>query len=99
MTRAKIEQSNPIEGSIQSQVERLAKLEAIVPADPFPDEMARPCWRVYDQWLEKGGKKFSPGVYRHETRIKGRGEDQETQLIDIWVCDLNRPGFCGGSKS
>lgn len=58
-------------------------LEAIKPADPFPDEKARPCWRVYDGWMERGARKHAPGVYRHE--IKAKGDD--TQLIDTWICD------------
>jgi uncharacterized protein (DUF927 family) len=64
-------------------------LNAAVPVQPelstFPDEKGRPCFRVYDQWLERDGQKWRPGVYRHEAKIK-TGSDK-IELTDTWVCD------------
>jgi len=38
---------------------------------------------VYDNWIERDGKKHRPGTYRHETT--GTGDD--AKLVDTWICD------------
>jgi uncharacterized protein (DUF927 family) len=50
----------------------------------FPDEKDRPCFRVYDQWLEHGGEKKPPGVYYHTVRPL---KDDAFELVNIWICD------------
>ncbi|SDM52818.1 putative DNA primase/helicase [Oryzisolibacter propanilivorax] len=53
-------------------------------ADPFPDTSERPCWRVYDEWIERNGRKLRPGTYHH-------GMTKETERapsapVDTWIC-------------
>jgi len=52
-------------------------------ADPFPAENERPCWRCYDDWIERQGKKQRAGVYYHG--IKENGDSPPT-ISDTWVC-------------
>lgn len=57
--------------------------KAVEPVARFPTEQERPCWRVYDQSVKRAGRKYDPGVYRHDVKAK----DGDTQLIDVWICD------------
>ncbi|WP_397474224.1 DUF927 domain-containing protein [Pusillimonas sp.] len=57
--------------------------EHTAPVDPFPSENERPCWRCYDDWIERGGKKWQPGVYFHG--IKNNG-DAPPAISNDWVC-------------
>ena len=57
-------------------------LDDTAPADPFPHERDRPCWRVYDDWTPRHRRKFRPGVYYHG--IKENNEAPPT-LTDDWV--------------
>ena len=39
------------------------------PASAFPPAAERPCWRVYDDWVDSGeGKRCRPGTYWHDKR-------------------------------
>ena len=53
-------------------------------ADPFPGEDARPCFGVYDQWIERHGKKYRPGVYQHGLTKETKTEPP--QPVESWVC-------------
>lgn len=53
------------------------------PVDPFPAENERPCWRCYDDPVERGGKKLQAGVYFHGLKDNG---DASSGLTDIWIC-------------
>ncbi|MBV2181605.1 MAG: DUF927 domain-containing protein [Castellaniella sp.] len=54
------------------------------PADPFPAEDERPCWRCYDTTIERNGKKARAGVYWHG--IKQAKGDSPVTLTDTWYC-------------
>lgn len=53
------------------------------PIDPFPAENERPCWRCYDDWTDRNGKKLRPGVYYHG--IKDNVDSPPT-ITDDWHC-------------
>lgn len=58
--------------------------EESVEVDPFPSVENRPCFGVYDVWIERSGWKHRPGVYLH-------GMSKETKSIpsmpvDTWLC-------------
>ena len=57
--------------------------EVSKPVDPFPADSDRPCWRCYDEFVERGGKKMRAGVYHHG--IKQNGDNPPT-LTDDWLC-------------
>lgn len=57
-------------------------LDERAPADPFPGKSDRPCWRVYDDWTTRHGRKYRPGVYYHG--IKENAEAPPT-LADDWI--------------
>ena len=48
----------------------------------YPTLEQRPCWRVFDDWLEVEGRKFRPGVWHFGIKQKG---DNPPQTIDAWV--------------
>ena len=52
--------------------------------DPIPGPEQRPCWRVFDDWVEADGGKLRPGVW-HFTAKLGKG-DEPPALIQTWVC-------------
>ncbi|KWU25854.1 DUF927 domain-containing protein [Burkholderia cenocepacia] len=49
----------------------------------FPGLEDRPCYRVYEDWHEIGGRKVKPGVYWHGT--KAEKNDAPPALIDKWI--------------
>ncbi|VWD17291.1 DUF927 domain-containing protein [Burkholderia contaminans] len=49
----------------------------------FPGIEDRPCYRVYEDWQEIGGRKVKPGVYWHGT--KAEKNDAPPVLIDKWI--------------
>lgn len=57
--------------------------DAAKPIDPFPAENERPCWRCYDDWVDRKGKKLKPGVYYHSIR---ENSDSPPTIIDDWHC-------------
>lgn len=59
-------------------------LDAVTPVDPFPELEGRPCWRCYDDWIERGGKKLPAGVYYHGLK-NGKGDTPPTPS-DTWIC-------------
>lgn len=63
---------------------QIIDLEAVKPVDPFPGLDDRPCWRCYDDWIERGGRKLQPGVYYHG--IKDGKSDTPPAPIDTWHC-------------
>ena len=52
--------------------------------DPIPGPEQRPCWRVFDDWVEIDGGKLRPGVW-YFTAKNGKG-DEPPALIQTWVC-------------
>jgi len=59
--------------------------EQVAPhADSFPADDERPCWRVYDQGIKHDGKKYSPGVYWHDSKHGGKGSVSAS--ADTWAC-------------
>ncbi len=63
-------------------VEKL-NVDAVAPADAFPPEKQRPCWRCYDNTIERDGRKYRAGVYWHDAKVK---EDGDATLTDTWCC-------------
>ena len=59
-------------------------VDAATPVDPFPAEHERPCWRVYEGWIDRIGKKLQPGVYYHG--IKKENADSPAIMTDDWHC-------------
>jgi putative DNA primase/helicase len=54
--------------------------EISVAADnPIPGEIERPAYRVFDDWLERGGTKFRAGVWFFST-------DKDGNPVQSWVC-------------
>jgi len=49
----------------------------------FPTLEERPCYRVYEDWQEIGGRRVKPGVYWHGT--KAEKNDAPPALIDKWI--------------
>ncbi|SET60805.1 putative DNA primase/helicase [Nitrosospira multiformis] len=47
-------------------------------ANPIPDIADRPTFRVFNEWLEHGGKKLRPGVWHF-------GTDKEGHPIQTWI--------------
>jgi len=45
--------------------------------------IARPCWRVFDDWTEIDGKRRAPGVWRFDVKT---GADGVPTDADLWVC-------------
>lgn len=74
MTNAQLEPMNGADAS--------AALDAGAPADPFPSKQDRPCWRVYDAWTTRMGRKYRPGVYYHGIR---ENAEAPPALTDDWV--------------
>ncbi|MDP2834120.1 MAG: DUF927 domain-containing protein [Pseudomonadota bacterium] len=54
------------------------------PASPVPGMNDRPCFRVFDDWLEHGGAKYRPGVWYFGIK-PGKG-DAPPSLTESWVC-------------
>lgn len=67
----------------EAQVIELDVDGAAKPIDPFPAENERPCWRCYDDWIDRGGGKLRPGVYYHG--IKDNADSPPT-ITDDWHC-------------
>lgn len=57
--------------------------DAATPIDPFPAQHERPCWRCYDGWIERYGKKLPPGVYYHDIK---KNADSPPSMTDDWHC-------------
>lgn len=59
--------------------------DEVAPIDPFPSEQERPCWRCYDDWIERPGhaKKSKPGVYFHGIK---ENADPPPTITDTWHC-------------
>jgi putative DNA primase/helicase len=57
---------------------------AHVPKPVIPEEGHRPCFLVFDDWVEEGGRKYRPGVWHFGLKA-GRGEAPPT-LTQQWVC-------------
>ena len=53
-----------------------------VPDVPKPSASERPCYRVFDQLTDCGGKKYRPGVWYFEAKESG-GNAVE---VEYWVC-------------
>ncbi|MDN7906226.1 DUF927 domain-containing protein [Burkholderia diffusa] len=53
------------------------------PQTGFPGLEERPCYRVYEDWQEIGGRRVKPGVYWHGT--KAEKNDAPPVLIDKWI--------------
>lgn len=49
------------------------------PSNPIPDVIARPTFRVFDDWLEHGGIKLRPGVWHF-------GTDKDGNPTQTWIC-------------
>lgn len=60
-------------------------VDAAEPADAFPAEDDRPCWRCYDNAVKRDGKTWRAGVYWHGIK-EAKGDDAAT-LTDTWYCD------------
>lgn len=67
----------------EAQVIELDVDEAAKPIDPFPAEDERPCWRCYDDWIDRNGKKLKPGVYYHGVK---ENADSPPTITDDWHC-------------
>ena len=52
-------------------------------AQSIPGAARRPCWRVFDDWVNAGGTKWRPGVYFFGVKARGDGEPL---LTHSWVC-------------
>lgn len=61
-----------------------ATTEAPTGASRVPDEHQRPCFVVFDDWLEEAGKKYQPGVWLFGIK-QGHGDAPPT-LTQTWVC-------------
>jgi putative DNA primase/helicase len=66
----------------------LAEADQVAPeegaAAAFPAENDRPCFRVYDDWIVAGGRKYRPGVYWHGmTAPKG---DSSPAQVNTRIC-------------
>jgi len=61
-----------------------ADCEAVQNSSPFPDESARPCYVVLDDWAECGGRKYRPGVYFCTTTQAKK--DTPAMPLDLWFC-------------
>jgi putative DNA primase/helicase len=53
-------------------------------ASPIPDMEKRPCFCVFDDWLEHGGAKYRPGVWYFG--VKESKGDAPPILTQTWVC-------------
>lgn len=53
-------------------------------ASPIPDMEKRPCFCVFDDWLEQGGAKYRPGVWYFG--IKDSKGDAPPTLTQTWIC-------------
>lgn len=77
--------------AVRRAIEAAARVidDTIGSADPasarsnFPGLEDRPCYRVYEDWQEIGGRKVKPGVYWHGT--KAEKNDAPPVLIDKWI--------------
>ncbi|WP_295457510.1 DUF927 domain-containing protein [uncultured Thiodictyon sp.] len=49
------------------------------PKSPIPEPPDRPCWRVFDDWLEHGGERYRPGVWHF-------GTDSDGNDTKAWIC-------------
>ena len=49
----------------------------------FPKPADRPCWGVYDEWVEVGGKRKAPGVYRHT--MSEETNKAPSVPVDTWI--------------
>lgn len=58
-------------------------VDAIAPTDAFPPEKERPCWRCYDNPVERGDRTYRAGVYWHDAKLK---DDGNATLTDTWCC-------------
>jgi len=55
--------------------------------DQYPGEFERPCYRVYDDWVELDHKKLKPGVYHHTVSTqKPKNQNSVIILNDFWIC-------------
>ena len=50
-----------------------------------PGEKDRPCFKVFDIWVEFGGNTYKPGVW-HFGKKQGRNADDSPTLTQQWVC-------------
>ncbi len=58
--------------------------EAPTSASRVPDEHQRPCFVVFDDWVEEAGQKYRPGVWLFGIK-RGHGDAPPT-LNQQWVC-------------
>lgn len=61
-----------------------AATKAPTSASRVPSEHKRPCFTVFDDWVEEGGQKYQPGVWLFGIK-PGRNEEPPT-LTQAWVC-------------
>jgi putative DNA primase/helicase len=54
-------------------------------ANPIPGAEHRPCFRVFEAWVEAGGKKYRPGVWSFGVKASKKPDDPPT-LTSQWVC-------------
>ncbi len=47
--------------------------------NPIPAEIERPAYRVFDDWIERGGTKYRAGVWFF-------GADKDGNPVQFWVC-------------
>ena len=52
---------------------------------PYPGLEARPCWRVFDNWIECDGRRLQPGVWYFGIKPGKPGKEPPTPT-DTWVC-------------
>jgi putative DNA primase/helicase len=73
--------------SLDTEAARQATFEEPVTAatpQGYPAIDERPCYRVFDDWLETDGRKLRPGVYYFGMRA-GKG-DAPPAPYDDWIC-------------
>lgn len=73
-------QANNDAGSSATPAENPGVAE--VANSPYPAMEERPCWRVFDDWIEHEGRKLRPGVWYFGIKQKG---NSPPELIDTWV--------------
>ncbi len=66
-----------------SEVTRPENSEVTGVTQGVPSLEQRPCWLVFDDWLEAEGRKLRPGVYHFGVKERG---DAPSLLTESWVC-------------
>jgi hypothetical protein len=64
MSEADVIEHPPVAGSLD--------VDAVEPADPFPAEEDRPCWRCYDSAVERHGKTWRAHAPAHASEQPDR---------------------------